>query len=110
MGVLKTKTPKTPYQMTLNFIDLGLGNWVKVIHYNGQTDLKVDSLSFLTLINKVQSHLVGNLRGLSFQDTHVQPFLFPIVTSPKWLNTHLALSQATVLSIGVEYSSHEIML
>ena len=25
-GVLKTKTPKTPYQMTLNFIDLGLGN------------------------------------------------------------------------------------
>ena len=41
-------------------------------HFNGQTDLKVDSLSFLTLINKVQSHLVGGLRGLCFQVTRVK--------------------------------------
>ena len=26
-------------------------------HYNGQTDLKLDSLSFLTLFTKFQSHL-----------------------------------------------------
>ena len=31
-----------------------------------------DSLSFLTLINKVQSHLVGGLRHLCFQDN---PFI-----------------------------------
>ena len=33
-------------------------------HYTGQTELKVDSLSFLTLINKVQSHSDRFLRGL----------------------------------------------
>ena len=34
--------------------------------------MKVDSLSFLTLNNEVQSHLVGGLKGLPslrFQDT-----------------------------------------
>ena len=34
--------------------------------------MEPDSLSFLTLINKVQSHLVGGLRGLCFQDN---PFI-----------------------------------
>ena len=31
--------------------------------------MEPDSLSFLTLINKVQSHSVRGLRGLCFQDT-----------------------------------------
>ena len=40
--------------------------------YTGQTDLQVDSLSFLTLINEVESHLVRGLkgfRGLCFKGT-----------------------------------------
>ena len=32
--------------------------------------MEPDSLSLLTLINKVQSHSVGGLRCLCFQDTH----------------------------------------
>ena len=34
--------------------------------------MEPDSLSFLTLINKGQSHSVGGLRGLCFRDTPSQ--------------------------------------
>ena len=33
--------------------------------------MEPDSLSFLTPINKIQSHSVGGLTGLCFQDTQI---------------------------------------
>ena len=47
--------------------------------------MEPDSLNFLTLISKVQSHLVDGLRGLCFQDN---PFI------PHKSNTIIKMSGA----------------
>ena len=68
-------------------------------HYTGQTDLKVDSLSFLTLINKVQSHSLEGLWGLCFQDTHALP-AYGLLSTCIWTSKSLLLPGAHSFKMG----------
>ena len=56
-----------PRTLLIRFRKLRESGSILIGHYTGQTELKLDSLSFLTLINKFQSHSDGVLGVFVFK-------------------------------------------